>query len=129
MIRTGNEKLGNQIMVLPVAKETVLTENTIAVLNEDGYAETATAKKDVLVVGRIEKFCDNHAGVDGEVSTEAKRGTFVWENDGTIEETDIMKKCYIKDDVTVTMTSADSSVAGTILAVDADGVTVDMTAV
>ena len=58
-----------------------------------------------------------------------KRGTFVWENDGTINETDILKKCYIKDEKTVTITADGSSVAGTILEVDDDGVTVDMTQV
>ena len=129
MIRTGHEKLGNQLLLLPAKGSTVLTENTIVAINEDGYAETATAAENLLVVGRVEKYCDNHAGADGEVMVSAKRGTFVWENDGTIEGTDIMKKCYLKDDVTVTITPAGSSVAGTILAVEADGVTVDMTLV
>ena len=44
-------------------------------------------------------------------------------------ETDILKKCYIKDEKTVTITADGSSVAGTILEVDDDGVTVDITQV
>ena len=47
----------------------------------------------------------------------------------TIKETDILKKCYIKDEKTVTITADGSSVAGTILEVDDDGVTVDITQV
>lgn len=38
-------------------------------------------------------------------------------------------KCYIKDEKTVTITADGSSVAGTILEVDDDGVTVDITQV
>lgn len=45
----------------------------------------------------------------------------------TIKETDILKPCYIKDEKTVTITADGSSVAGIILEVDDDGVTVDMT--
>lgn len=73
--------------------------------------------------------CDNRNGADGEQTVSVKRGTFVWENDGTIKETDILKKCYIKDEKTVTITADGSSVAGTILEVDDDGVTVDITQV
>ena len=56
-----------------------------------------------------------------------KRGTFVWGNDGTIKETDILKPCYVKDERTVTITAEGSSMAGIILEVADDGVTVDMT--
>ena len=64
-----------------------------------------------------------------DTTVSVKRGTFVWENDGTIKETDILKKCYIKDEKTVTITADGSSVAGIILEVDDDGVAVDMTQV
>ena len=112
MIRTGNERTGNRLLDIPVKGGEELTEATMAVINAEGYAETATGN-----------------GADGEQTASVKRGTFVWENDGTITEKDILKKCYIKDGVTVTITADGSSVAGTILAVEADGVTVDMTQV
>lgn len=83
----------------------------------------------LLIAGCVQSYCDNRNGADGEQTASVKRGTFVWENDGTITEKDILKKCYIKDGVTVTITADGSSVAGTILAVEADGVTVDMTQV
>ena len=61
-----------------------------------------------------------------EQTVSVKRGVFVWDNDGTIKETDILKPCYVKDERTVTITADGSSVAGIILEVADDGVTVDM---
>ena len=50
----------------------------------------------------------------------------MWDNDGSIEETDILKDAYVSDEKTVTITADGSSRAGKILAVDTDGVTVEM---
>lgn len=127
MIRTGNEKSGNQMILLPVAAGEILHEATMAALNQNGYAEAATKKADIRVAGCVQRFCNNQNGADGKTEVYVKRGVFVWENDGSIKPTDILKKCYVSDKVTVTMTAEGSSVAGTILAVDDDGVTVDMT--
>lgn len=127
MIRTGNERTGNKLLNLPVKAGEMLTEGTIVVINADGYAETATAKTGLLVAGCVQRYCDNRLGANGEINVEVKRGTFVWNNDGTINQTDILKKCYIKDNVTVSLTADASSVVGIILAVEPDGVTVDMT--
>ena len=129
MIRTGNERTGNRLLDIPVKGGEELTEATMAVINAEGYAETATAAAGLLIAGCVQSYCDNRNGADGEQTASVKRGTFVWENDGTITDKDILKKCYIKDGVTVTITADGSSVAGTILAVEADGVTVDMTQV
>lgn len=127
MVRTGNERTGNSLLSLPVKAGAVLTECTMAAINADGYAETATATSGVKIAGCVRCFCDNTGGSSGGKTVEVKRGTFVWDNDGTIEVTDILKKCYVKDDTTVTITADGSSVAGIILAVEPDGVTVDMT--
>ena len=127
MIRTGNERTGNSLLNLPVEAGKTLTECTIAVINADGYAEPATKATGKIVAGCVQRYCDNAQGADGAATVEVKRGTFVWENDGTIEKTDILKPCYISDDVTVSITATGSSYAGIILAVEDDGVTVDMT--
>ncbi len=129
MYRTGNERMGNRIISLPVKGGVVLIEATMAVVNADGYAESATAAEGLRIAGCVQHYCDNRNGADGEQAVSVKRGTFVWDNDGTIKATDVLKKCYIKDATTVSMTESGSSVAGTILAVEADGVTVDMTQV
>lgn len=127
MIRTGNERTGNQMLVLPAAAGAVLEEATMAVVNADGYAAPASKAEGLLIAGCVQKLCDNSSGKKGDQTVSVKRGTFVWENDGTIKETDCLKKCYISDKRTVTITATGSSVAGIILAVEADGVTVDMT--
>lgn len=127
MVRTGNERTGNRLLNLPVKAGEKMAEATMAVINAQGYAETASAKEGLLTAGCVQNYCDNRLGADGAEVVNVKRGTFIWENDGTIKETDILKKCYIKDKTTVTITSDASSVAGIILAVEPDGVTVDMT--
>lgn len=129
MDRTGNEKTGNRLLNIPAKGGAELTEATMAAIGADGYAVAATASAGLRVAGCVQKYCDNRNGADGEQSVSVKRGAFVWENDGTIKETDILKLCYIKDEKTVTITADGSSVAGTILTVEDDGVTVDMTQV
>ena len=129
MYRTGNERTGNRIVSLPVKGGAMLTEATMAVVNADGYAEAATAAEGLRIAGCVQQYCDNRNGTDGEQTVNVKRGAFVWENDGTIKTTDVLKKCYIKNATTVSMTESGSSVAGIILAVETDGVTVDMTQV
>ena len=129
MNRTGNEKTGNRLLNIPAKGGAELTEATMAAIGADGYAVAATASAGLRVAGCVQKYCDNRNGADGEQSVSVKRGAFVWENDGTIKETDILKLCYIKDEKTVTITADGSSVAGTILTVEDDGVTVDMTQV
>ena len=101
MNRAGNERTGNRMLNIPVKGGAELTEATMAAINSDGYAVEATASAGLLIAGCVQRYCDNRNGADGEQTVSVKRGTFVWENDGTIKETDILKKCYIKDDLLV----------------------------
>ena len=126
MDRTGNERTGNRMLNIPVKGGAELTEATMAAINGDGYAAPAAASAGLKVAGCVQRYCDNRNGADGEQTVSVKRGTFVWGNDGTIKETDILKPCYVKDERTVTITADGSSVAGIILEVADDGVTVDM---
>ena len=89
MIRTGNERTGNRLLDIPVKGGEELTEATMAVINAEGYAETATAAAGLLIAGCVQSYCDNRNGADGEQTASVKRGTFVWENDGTITEKDL----------------------------------------
>ena len=112
MIRTGNEKLDPKTLVLPVAAGAAITEATMVALGADGYAVPA----------------DNRTGEAGDIWVKVRRGAFVMENSATpgsqAKATDILKTCYLEDAVTISMTSTGSSPAGTVLAVEADGVTV-----
>ena len=126
MIRTGNERTGNRLLVLPVSAGKEMTEATMAAINADGYAEPAVATTGIKVAGCTQTYVDNRNGQDGAQTVQVARGTFVWNNAGDIEPTDLLKKCYVKDPTTVTLDDTGSSQAGIILAVDPDGVTVDM---
>ena len=68
---------------------------------------------------------DNTGGEDGAVEVQVRRGAFVWNNDGSIKATDVMKPCYVSDAQTVTITATGSSKAGVILGIEGDGVIVE----
>ncbi len=129
MDRVGNEKLSAMNIVVPVAANVTINEAEIVAINTDGYAVPASKAEGMTVAGCSLKYADNATGSDGDTTVHVRRGTFVWNNDGTIKETDILKNCYVSDKNTVTLTAEGSSKAGTILAVEPDGVTVDMTTV
>ncbi|MCG3177427.1 MAG: hypothetical protein MOGMAGMI_02401 [Candidatus Omnitrophica bacterium] len=98
----------------------------IAVLNA-GYAAPGTTATGLIAIGRFEETVDNTAGSNGDVSVQVKRGTFKFGNSSAgdlIAQADVGADCYIVDDQTVAKTSATNtrSVAGKIIAVDADGV-------
>lgn len=126
MSRAGHEKLSNQNIVLPVAAATVIHEASIVALNTAGYAIEAVKEPGLIVAGCALRYTDNSTGEDEEVTVPVRRGTFIWNNDGTIKKTDCLKKCYVKDRNTVTITADGSSKAGIILEVTENGIAVDM---
>ena len=119
MDRAGNEKLNVMGLQIPVAANTTITEACMVAINSDGYAVEASKTEGIKVAGCAMRYTEN-AGADGEEMVPVRRGAFVWNNDGSIENTDILKDCYVSDAQTVTIT------AGVILAVEDDGVTVEM---
>lgn len=92
---------------------------------EARYAVEASKAEGLNVAGCAMRYTENE-GAAGEEMVSVRRGAFVWNNDGTIENTDILKECYVSDAQTVTITAEGSSKAGVILAVEDDGVTVEM---
>lgn len=126
MDRVGNQKLSGMDINIPVAENQTINEATMVALNLDGYAVPASKEEGLIVAGCAMRFTDNALGTAGAISVLVRRGAFVWNNDGTIEETDILKDAYVSDEKTVTITATGSSRAGKILAVDSDGVTIEM---
>ena len=119
MDRVGNQKLSGMDINIPVAAGATITEAVMVAVGTDGYAG-------LTIAGCAMRHTDNASGSNGAVSVPVRRGAFVWDNDGSIEETDILKDAYVSDEKTVTITAEGSSRAGKILAVDTDGVTVEM---
>ncbi len=129
MIRTGNEKLDNKTLVLPVGAGESISEATMVAIGADGYAGAAYAAAGITVAGVAMEPADNRAGADGDLHVKVRRGAFVFDNSATpanmVKETDILKECYIEDARTVSMSAEGSSVAGRVIAVEDDGVTVE----
>ena len=125
MIRAGNEKMDRKNVVLPIAASTCITEGKLVALNSKGYCVNASKISGLTVVGCAMQYVDNRNGSDGALEVQARRGAFVWKNDGTINKTHLFKNCYVSDAETVTITSTDSSVVGKIIGVDDDSVTVE----
>lgn len=103
----------------------------IAVLDAAGNIKPGVTATGLICVGRFEEYVDNTAGLAGDVSATAKRGTFRFANSGggdAIAAAQIGDACYIVDDQTVAKTSngATRSVAGIIADVDSAGVWVRM---
>lgn len=126
MYRVGNQKLSCVDIAIPVAAGTVIHEMTIVAINEDGYAVEASKAENLTVAGCALTLTDNSSGAAGAVTVPVRRAAFVWANDGSIKQTDLLKDAYVSDAQTVTITAEGSSRVGKILAVDDDGVTIDM---
>lgn len=126
MDRAGNERLCGLNLSLPMAAGVKIREHCIIAINADGFAEEASLKEGLRIAGCSQRYKDNSEGANGEVAIPVRRGTFFWNNDGSISVTDIMKECYVADAKTVTLTAEGASPAGKILAVEADGVVVEM---
>lgn len=121
--RLGDE--GNH----PVAASTEIFAGGITVLDASGNAAPGSAATGLKAVGRAEEHVDNGAGSAGDKSVQTRKGTFRFENDGSIDRTDIGATAYIVDDQTVANNddTGSRSAAGKIDDVDADGVWVTFT--
>ncbi|MDE6234110.1 MAG: hypothetical protein K2M60_12310 [Lachnospiraceae bacterium] len=126
MDRLGDQMLSGMDINIPVAAESIINEATIVAINKDGYAVPASKTTGQIVAGCAIKYTDNALGGNGDIEVPVRRGTFVWNNDGSIKKTDILKDAYVSDSQTVTITATGSSKVGKILAVDDDGITVEM---
>jgi len=127
--RNTQERVGD-VFGFPVKGSTKTIQGGIAVLN-GGYAAPGTTATGLIAVGRFEETVDNTAGADGALSVEVKRGVFKFANSSAgdlIAQADAGADCYIVDDQTVAKTSATNtrSIAGKIVAVDSDGVWVNL---
>lgn len=88
----------------------------VAVKAADGLAYPASNTTGIVVVGRAE-----HTAATGETLT-VRSGIFCYDNNAEeITAKEIGTKCYVVDDQTVTKTANDAE-AGTVYAVDGDGV-------
>lgn len=112
---------------IPVGAAKVIFEGSIVVINA-GYAEMGSAAENMIAAGRAENFVDNSSGTNGGKCVTVKRGCFRFYNSTTdaIEQTNVYSDCYIEDECTVCATGTGKSKAGKVLAIDDDGVWVEI---
>lgn len=117
--------------VFDVAAGAVIYQGALTVLNA-GDAEPGSTATGLVAVGRAEEQVDNTGGAAGDKTVKVSRGVFRFNNSSggdEVVDADIGSDCYIVDDETVAKTDGTStrSVAGTVYAVDAQGVWVEIT--
>lgn len=127
--RNTSERTGD-VFGVPVKAAVKPIQGGIAVLNA-GYAAPGTVATTLIALGRFEETVDNSAGANGDLSVRIKRGIFKFGNSAAgdlIAQADVGADCYIVDDQTVAKTNGTStrSRAGKIVAVDSDGVWVQI---
>lgn len=111
---------------IPVKGSTTIYQGSLVVFN-GGYAAPGTAATGLVAAGRAEETVAN-AGSDGDVSVTVKRGVFKFANSASdaIAQANVGGSAYIEDDQTVCKTGTGKSAAGKILALETDGVWVEV---
>lgn len=127
--RNTKQRSGH-VLDFPVKASTHCYQGGLAVLNA-GYAAPGTAATGLVAVGRFEADADNSAGAAGAIKARVMPGIFKFANSAAgdlIAQANVGADCYIVDDQTVALTNGTNtrSRAGIIVAVDSDGVWVQI---
>lgn len=117
-----------RLIELPAKAKAVIWQGALVAVDETGCAVPAEKAEGLTAAGRAEHSVDNSAGEDGDLKVKIRRGCYKWENSETdpVDETCVLKDCYMEDDQTVAKTETGTSVAGKVLAVTENGVLVEI---
>lgn len=112
------------ILGFPVKAATTIHQGSLVVIDA-GYLAPGRVATTLIAVGRAEETVTAVAA--GDAMCSVAQGTFKFANSAAgdlIAQADVGANCYIVDDQTVAKTSGTNtrSVAGKVVAVDADGV-------
>ena len=118
-----------ELIAVPVAATKKIFAGSLVAADANGYATPGAVATTLTALGRAEETVDNTAGANGAVSVLVRRkAAFKFGNKaGDLVTQALMgKNCYIEDDQTVRLTATGASVAGKVLAVESDGVLVEI---
>lgn len=123
----NTEMKDGELIPVPVAANTVIFGGSLVAVNASGYLVPGAVATTLTYLGRAEGYVSNNPGANGAKSVNVRRRKmFKWKNYASdlVVQADLGKTCYIYDDETVAKTngSATRSAAGTVLAIDSDGV-------
>jgi hypothetical protein len=126
----NTKELVGDVLESPVKASTKIYQGSLAVIDA-GYAAPGRTATGLVAAGRCELTADNSAGAAGAIKARIKQGVFKFGNSSAgdlIAQADVGADCYIVDDQTVAKTNGTStrSRAGIIVAVDSDGVWVQL---
>jgi hypothetical protein len=131
---------GGRMRVLPVAADTTVYLGSMVALDASGNAvpasATTTTANALRIVGRAERVengipganATNNPGAAGAISIVARKGVFMFDQDGSIAAAQVGTVCFAIDDHTVT--AADRAggagvqqyaAAGQVVAIDPSG--------
>ena len=109
----------SDVLYLEVKNNSKILQGHIVAL-ENGVAIAGKIEENLIAVGMAEESV-----IGGFINV--KRGVFLFENDieNPLNNTHILKDCYIKDSVTVTAESTGTSVAGKVIGFEDNQVKVE----
>lgn len=119
------------IVAVPVAAATMIYGGHMVALSVAGLAVPASAVAAQITLGVSDEYADNTAGAASATSVNVRRGK-AWKlanlTGDAVTQADVGKSCYVADSITVAKTSNSAArpIAGTVIAVDADGVWVEI---
>lgn len=109
----------------PVAASTKIYHGGMVALNASGYLVPGSNTAGLAVVGVAEETVDNTSGADGALRCKVSTGMYKFENSGTkaVEQGDAGRPIFVEDDQTVADETTKGIVAGLLVEVETDGVT------
>ena len=124
--RSTPEREG-KLLVLPMAASTAIYAGALVAVNGDGYAVPGSTATGLTAAGRAEEYKTNGTTA-GTETVAVRRGVFKFANLEADPVTKPLATCYIADDQTVAATSGTNtrSAAGKVLAIETDGVWVEI---
>lgn len=116
---------------VPVAAHTEIFGGHMVAINATGFAVPASAIAAQMTIGVSDGYVDNSLGADGSECVLACRGK-VWcfanHSGDAVTQAQVGQNCFVADSVTVAKTNDTDKrpVAGVVMAVDVDGVWVQI---
>lgn len=122
---TGMKKAERLARPIPVADTTTVYGGSLVAVDTAGKLAPAAATAGLRVQGRCENQVVNPAS--GTLTAQVEKGIFKWANlaGHLVTAAMVGAVCYVEDDQTVSCDQVLQIVAGTVVAVESDGVWVD----
>jgi len=121
-------EIDGALVAHPVEAATKIFAGSLVAINAAGNAVPAANTVGLKVVGRAEAQIDNSTGLAGALQVTLKRGVFKFTNSvgAPLTVADIQTTALVEDDGTVSKTTTNSIPAGKIIAIEANGVWVEV---